>query len=1291
MVPTERRMFLEKIEIFGFKALPYRVSVKFGPGITAIVGPNGCGKSNFSDAIRWVLGEQSVRQLRGHTMEDVIFNGTAARKPLGMAEVFLTFSNAQQHVPIDYDTITVGRRLYRSGQSEYLLNKTACRLRDVRDLLLDTGIGSSGYAMIAREMVEAVLSDDSGQRRMLLEEAAGIAKYKARKREALAKLRTTESDLVRVADIVTEIEREVRSLERQVGKARRYRNHLERIRHLDLAVSRTRIHALAARRDELGPTVAAGRAELEGVRARLTAAEAELENHRLVDHELESALTEVREALERHDRALAEWDGEVKVLRERRAATERRLAEARDEMGRLASRRQSILEAQSAAQALVGQLEREHEEGGVSAQRADRALRDAERQWKAQREQLAERQQLKLDLVEDQVESRARAQQAAERRTALAALLAGHQRQLDAARRELEARSAAEAKARDELAQLAEQAAETTEHAQAAEARVIELTKRLTASDERGRQLTERLAVDESRLGLLHDLKRRYEGYAAGVQTLLGDGRPDGVLGTVSELIHVPDQLMEAAEAALEGMVGTIVSRDRRDTARHLDRLRDTSGGRATFLSLDALSPPEGGASLPWDADDILGLASELVAPHSPAHRPLIEYLLGDVVIVRDRAAAERLLDDPRAACYRLVTIDGELWTPRGAVTGGRVGSNAGSVLGREHEIEALDAEVNQLQAELGSWRDAHAQLTAEQRAATEHRDALAVRGAAEREALFELEKTCQAAQLAHAAQLQAIAERQQTIADVESEHQTLDTETQALTAAMDSVQLRSDDFEAGFVELTGQVVLHEEVRDAAQAAAAEARLKLTELSGRLSESQAEIERLDAEKRAIVADEERRRLEIATGAEEIEQLTGRVLGLDAQLSQGKLERQSKVAATRSRQKSYQEARAASAQLEADARELRREADEATANLHGAELELERIRGDIESTAVRIREEYEVELLETRETLAEDQSEEDAARQLTELRDRMRRLGPVNLLAIEQYDEVKERFDFLSGQRDDLTKARTELLEAIERINRSASELFRETFDTVRANFKDVFSTLFEGGEAELQLHGDELDGLVEIMARPRGKKLKSVSLMSGGERALTAISLLFAIYLAKPSPFCIMDEVDAPLDDSNVDRFVNLLRKFGERTQFIVITHNKKTMAAAERLYGVTMEEPGVSKLVSVALDQGELRPAADGSTAAADGFAATDKTATTDGSAPAAGGSDVPTPPTYTTDGDPPPADPLAGPSTELNAAQLVQEIEAEALIAAPADPEDSAAVAVDAPPATEGALESS
>ncbi len=1226
-------MFLKRLDIQGFKSFPQRVRVEFGPGITSVVGPNGSGKTNIVEAIRWVLGEQNMRHLRGDTLEDVIFTGSAHRKPLGMAEVSLTMVNNRGVLPSEYTEVAIARRTFRNAQSEYFINKTACRLRDVRDLFLDTGMGSHAYSLIERGMVDNVLSDESGHRRFLFEEAAGIMRYKTRKKEALQKLELTLTDLTRVNDIVIEIEREVRSLARQVGKARRYGRLRDEIRQIDIGISKEEFDRLAAETGGLRTERGAAenrRASLGGVLARH---EAELEEHKLELLKREGEVRLAQEALSEHEVKSAALLNEVAVLRERRSGLGEKLDHARSESTRLAA---SVEEVRAHADRLTAerarldalQAERETEE-----RRLEEQLASLGPELERKRGALAERKQLSLDLFEARVmqESSARAWRAkreelTKRREEL------EQQHLSLSRDEATLRAGIEEIVRS-LVDTGREVVDAKARVQSAMADIESAEGRIAGQDEVEKRAREAHAGLEARHATLRELKERYEGYDASVKWLVaGPSRPARILGTVGDVLHASGEWLTALEAALGEAVQFIVAEKTDAALSALHALESSGEGRATFISLDRLSRSRL-LPIPDEVRSAPGVLGPLMdhVRFEPGYIALASFLLSGVVVVDSIETGIRLNEQFSSERLHFVTARGERVVGPGIFQGGSGSTRAGSVLRREDELTVLAEEIERSARALGQTFATSEALRTERAAAvarlTDENRKLAV--CEETHRAHESRKTEQ--EIRGDAMVQAAASLGAALQAVETEL------TRALTEAEQAeIALQSADEERGRV---GDILAREETdvrtmeqdRERIVALHAEARIEATRAKAAAESSRREIERLhlsadeaerDIRSRRDEATETERRIQ---EAETLRTERERDLALEIER---KTERELVLQKTRER---FGEVKGLADDLETRTRELRREHADLTERLHKVELEQAEADGEIRRLIERIRNEYEIDLeayvapdaadesaepsalveieevdVETEEGRLPDEAIVDrgaspgaesagsapvgpgatrAQRQerLRYLQEKLRLVGPVNLLAVQDYEERRQRLGFLTGQRKDLEDARQSLLEAIQKINATASELFLKTFAQVNENFQKVFTSLFEGGEAALLLTGDDpLEAEIEILARPRGKKPQSLSLLSGGEKALTAIALLFGIYLFKPSPFCILDEVDAPLDDANIDRFVLLLREFSQNTQFIVVTHNKKTMEVADCLYGVTMEEPGVSKLVSV-------------------------------------------------------------------------------------------------------------
>jgi len=1175
-------MFLYKLELQGFKSFVDKTTLTFGDGITGVIGPNGCGKTNVSDAIRWVMGEQSAKQLRGDSMEDVIFNGAPGRKPLGLAEVHLTFKNDRGILPTEFSEVTISRRVFRSGLSEYFINRTPCRLKDVRDLFFDTGMGSHAYSVIERQMVDHVLSDNSGHRRFLFEEAAGITKYKARKREALSKLDATEGDLTRLNDIVFEIERELRSLARQVGKARRYQRLRDEVQRLDLSLTAGRVASLRRRETEARERWQEEAVRREGVTTELAALEARLNDQKLVLLECERALSFAQSALRDREEARGQAEHQVVLLGERAEGLAGRADEAEAEAERIRVRLAEVQARDAGAAARLSELRAARETAQAGMEAVESALATLEAELREHRTLAASRQQLSLDLFSTEAERRGECERIRERQTSLR-----ERRDAGSLRlRELESRLGG-------LASLVEDGVERRRglEAEVDEARrmvagteeaIAALAASVQASEASLSRSRQDAAAAESRLQTLLELKRNYEGVSEGVKGLLEQGgRVPGLLGMVADVLEVPARHLGALEASLGEASAFVLAEDAAALAAGVQRLRGLAAGRATLVDLSTIAagtpPPIPGGP------GVVGRASDLV--RCPENcRPLVERLLGAVVVVESHTDAVRLAARSEGG-LRFVSLDGEVWE-RGRVRAG-ASPRAGGLLHRETEIRELTGRLAELMLQVEGQERERSALEARRAGLLSDRESAQAALDRRREASEALARELEAAEREQRWAAEEAAERRLEIRVFDSELESLGRALTAVESELTEFQKRVETARSQIADLDGALLALETNRDARAAEAQAARDLLLRLAGDQGECETEKAR---------AEETRRELEVALAAR-LEESTGaraRMSEIEAEvagLRSGLAGLQSSEAEQLA-QVSELQARHSALKLEVQAGEeqargKRFEQTELAELTHQIELERVQSHAELERTFERLRTEYRMDPESwVPEPTPEAFDPAQVEQELNEARAKLGGLGPVNLLALEEYTKKKERFDFLVQQRGDLTSAKAQLLEAIEKINTTASQLFVETFANVQGHFRDVFKTLFEGGDAELRAVGeDPLECEIEIVAKPRGKHLQSISLMSGGERALTAIALLFAIYLVKPSPFCLLDEVDAPLDDANVERFIRMLERFSQKSQFVVITHNKKSMEAAHRLYGVTMQEAGVSRLVSVRWD----------------------------------------------------------------------------------------------------------
>jgi chromosome segregation protein len=1185
---------LDKLEIFGFKSFAHKLSLEFGPGITGVVGPNGCGKTNIADAIRWVLGEQSASELRGASMSDVIFNGTKKRKRLGRAEVTLTIDNSAGYLPIDYSEILIGRKVYRSGESEYSINKSICRLRDIHDLFLDTGIGTRTYSLIERKMVDSVLSDSAGHRRFMFEEAAGIMKYKVRKRSALNKLNATESDMQRVADIIGEVEKQVRSLKRQLSQARRHRRYTDELKGIEILLAR---HDYA----EWEQVRNGSRERAVVLRQKLSALDEVLNR----DEETTDA---IRAELRGKDQVLGTLDGEIAEFEDRMRNLADGLLVTRERVRSSQSRAEELdLEATDARADLSASLEKAErleaevksaaaavDELGAELVGKSKLLESIEKEHRILQRDVAGQKQTRLKGLESsagikgELESfRARLDDLMREHVEIEAALA-------TARAELSEKETRILEALEEEKLLIHSSGTARADEKANSAGLDRAREELLSAREREARVGGELASARHKLELLTEIRDGYGGYQDGVRALLSDRSHEiaGLLGTVGDILNVEPSMARALEAALAGTVQYVVTNDVSSARAGIAHLADGELGRATFIPLSELDsvihrriPNE-----LLSSDGVLGSCEEFVRC-ADEHGTLASFLLEGAVVVEDLDRAADLARRFASAGLAFVTRNGEMVSSSGLLGGGRVSSNDAGLLRRTERVENARHELARLESELAAAMAAVSKHSSNvEHLSSDARSAGALVEQAEAD-LWDAKRKVTELELART----SIAERADELAGRRDglAQRMMATRTEIGGIAQRLAGLSKGEDEAGerLHVLQRSFEDAEKAKERALEAQRAAEIGVASSLANLRQLRAERMQLAEAATTVRSAIERRTAERSEQIRIAEELASRIEEDHDALGRLRVKRDELTSQRESTRAETHSRRAKIEKITDANREARESRERLQRELHEIELRETELRGRSEALAARTREDYGIELADTAayDDTAEDAvTDLDAARQEVErIKVRLRSMGPVNLLALDEYDEESKRLQFLKAQYEDLEKSRTMLTEAIEEINVTAKEMFVQTFELVRGNFAGMFARLFEGGEADLRLlePNDPLNSAIEIVASPREKKLGRLSLLSGGERALTAIALLFAIYLVKPSPFCILDEVDAPLDDANVKRFIRMLREFSDRTQFIIISHNKVTMEATDRLYGVTMEESGVSKVVSVRLD----------------------------------------------------------------------------------------------------------
>ncbi len=1239
-------MYLKSLELVGFKSFAEKTRLEFLPGVTAIVGPNGCGKSNVSDGLRWVLGEQSAKALRGGEMADVIFNGTDGRKPIGMAEVSLTIADLKPGelspvagVQLDYGEVTITRRVFRSGEGNYFINQTSVRLKDVQQLFMDTGVGRAAYSMMEQGRIDQILSAHPDDRRAIFEEAAGITKFKTQKKEALRKLEYTEANLVRATDIIREVKRQIGSLQRQAGKARRYKELLDQLKGLDCRLSRHRL-------DEMESAATALHADVTALDAAIAEAARAVEQgetrtseqrHALERHELEIARTtqqqiETRSGIERNqsriqfnNERIVEFETLIAKYTEDITAAGHKLAEQQAALAALEDRLKALAAAVAERAAAL-----KSEQDAVAA--LDARLAAAEQATRETESSIIEVEsgasKLRNELSSLDIQQR-NASLRLERLGTEKAQLAERQGRVVTGRedqvRALYEQKAALDKQRQELG--------------AAEQTLLQANANLKQLSAAAATEVRSIAEVKSKLEILQQLERDYEGYSSGAVAVLRNlwhGHPahesppadtghgqdahatlpsDAILNALAQCIQVEPQYAAAIEAALGHHLQAVVVRDTASAEKILGALRERQLGRVSVAPLDLPRPAAG--QLQFKPDGALGYAVEQVRCDDTL-RPLLWSLLARVIIVPDLASALRVVS--QTADFEAVTPRGEFVSRHGIISGGT--ESAAGILTRKTRIAELTEMLQRLQQQT-THTQARQQAIGNEAIEAEKKLAAArgeihsreVRIATQEGELNAVEK--ELAELGH------------KLETVEWELSQLAHQGTGDAARKSQIQQEVAASEQREAELRQQLLAHRQQAGQLQAErqrrldlVTEAKIALATEQQRhdgVAAAKAPVESRIAELRELV---ESRRREIAGYHDRITRLRREIGEAEKAVEAGVARRDELQRQSAGQQEQKQLFAARIAQLEEEVRAARKKADEEKEKRGALELQLAGKRMAIQNLKERVARQYHVNLddlppevlkitiadqgqAQTTTLTPEETSQAGLApdwasieQQVGEMQQRLDAMGPVNLEAITEYDELEQRHQFLTEQHDDLIKSKDDLLKVIAHINTTTKKLFSETFENIRANFQEIYGELFGGGKANLILldENDPLESGIEIVARPPGKQLTSITLLSGGEKTMTAVALLFAIYMVKPSPFCVLDEMDAPLDESNINRFLNILRRFLKQSQFVLITHNKRTIAMADVLYGVTMEESGVSKIVSVKFtrrgdDQGAARP----------------------------------------------------------------------------------------------------
>ena len=1186
-------MYLKSIEVQGFKSFAQKILFEFHNGITGIVGPNGSGKSNVADAVRWVLGEQSARQLRGGNMQDVIFSGTENRRPLSYASVAITLDNNDHKLPVSFDEVTVARRLYRSGESEYLINGSSCRLKDIQELFYDTGIGKEGYSIIGQGQIDRILSGKPEERRELFDEAAGIVKFKRRKNTALKKLEDEKQNLLRVTDILTELSRQLGPLEKQSEKARLYLARKEELKKADICLFLAQSEEMKGQLEELEGKRRLTEENMEEISRQLETAGREYESLEAAMENLDSQAEQARKKTQENALRRQQLEGQINVLKEQvhtgksnEEQNRRRLADVEDglasrgeELEKYAEKRETLQEARAEIDReklqrqdtlddlneTIGTYSREIEDGKNEI--IEILNKRANTKGKMQR----------FDTMMEQVEIRkADLNQKALR-------LKSEEEELQ---KSLEEAQEACTQVTGRAEQLALENRQTQE-------KIQNLTGKIQEQSKIQEQQQAAYHRDASRLESLRNLAERYEGYGNSIRRVM-EKRKDipGIQGVVADLIQVEKNYETAIETALGGSIQNVVTDTEQTAKKLIQYLKEKRFGRATFLPLTSISSrggiqPESVLKEPG----VIGPASGLVKSDS-RYQGLVQYLLGRVLVVDQMDHAIAIGKKYRHS-LRMVTLEGESFSPGGSMTGGAYKNNS-NLLGRRREIEELENLVHKnrerlenLQAQLKEWRSSREQL---------------------RELAVRLQKDLQETSLQQNTLQMNLSQQKEKEEEIQKRYQRLDRERVEigeqvceLEESMSSIQKELE--QSGQEEKELEVFIKERQKELEQLQkeqqehqkeVEEIHLQESALQQKAEFLNTDMQRIRQEKKKLQQELDEIQDSLHTGVQEISQKEEKISCLQEEMDEADNLAQEGEARMKELLKEREEVADRHKEFFQKREELSKQMNLLDKEGFRLNSQIDKLEETQEARIGYMWEEYEMTPGNAAKSVSEEENRTpgELKKDIARVREEIRKLGDVNVNAIEDYKELQERHTFLSAQHEDLVTAEKTLLQIIEDLDTGMRKQFAEKFKEIQREFNKAFQDLFGGGKGTLELmeDADILEAGIKIISQPPGKKLQNMMQLSGGEKALTAIALLFAIQNLKPSPFCLLDEIEAALDDSNVVRFAQYVHKLTKNTQFIIITHRRGTMNAADRLYGITMQEKGVSTLVSVDLVQSDLQ-----------------------------------------------------------------------------------------------------
>ena len=1184
-------MYLKSIEVHGFKSFANKITFKFHNGITGIVGPNGSGKSNVADAVRWVLGEQRIKQLRGASMQDVIFSGTEMRKPLGYAYVAITLDNSDHQLAIDFDEVTVSRRLYRSGESEYMLNGTPCRLKDVNELFYDTGIGKEGYSIIGQGQIDKILSGKPEERRELFDEAAGIVKFKRRKYAAQKKLEAEKQNLLRVNDILAELEKQTGPLEKQAEKARVYLRRKEELKTLDVNVFLLENIRITEQLKDVDEKLRIASGDLQETTDKYESTKEEYERIQSRIEQLDAEIEAARATLTDTGVMRSKLEGEINVLKEQIHS-----AEGNEE--HLQTRINSISEQ-------LAERDKERETILAQKQEIDEKLAALEEERTTARE-LLEKTQSEIETLNNHIESgKNTIIEALNNRATIKSRLGRFDtmlEQVNIRKAELNSRllraKSDEAEQTETIKKLEEEfeaitrsIKELTEQQELMEERLAGVRDELAGKDQKLRDTQVLYHQQKSKLEALSNLTERYEGYGGSVKAVMEKKDSEkGIIGVVADIIQAEAKYETAIETALGGNIQNIVTEDEGTAKRMIGFLKKARAGRATFLPLTSITHPQEFKNK--DAlkePGVIGMADALVNIEKK-YQNVAKAMLGRIMVVDNVDNAVKIA---RKFDYgiRMVTLEGELLVPGGAISGGAFKNNS-NLLGRRREMEELEKKVKQYVKEIDQiLNEIEETKRGRNKLRLEIED---VKGQIQRKFIEQ--------NTARMSVMQAEEKKSETtegFGELKTEEQDIETQIGEIRAGKEAAAKELADSEALEKSVEVQIAEFQTQLEEKRALESEQSAQMTEWDVEVEKMRQNadfrrqnLERVDGERERYQSELKEVKEGLHLGKEEVERKKENILEIERTIAASHTAQTEAEIKLKEDVETKEELSGKQKNFFFTWEELSQRMAALDKEVYRLNAQKERMEESIESQINYMWDEYEITLSDAEGLKNEEMTDLPAMkREISNLKDAIRKLGDVNVNAIEDYRNLMERYTFLKTQHDDLVEAEKTLLGIIEELDTSMRKQFNEKFAQINREFDKVFKELFGGGKGSLELIEDEdvLEAGILVIAQPPGKKLVNMMQMSGGEKSLTAICLLFAIQNLKPSPFCLLDEIEAALDENNVTRFAKYLHKLTKNTQFIVITHRRGTMEKADRLYGITMQEKGVSTLVSVNLIDKDL------------------------------------------------------------------------------------------------------